>query len=101
MIDWQLVTDAARSIAIGCIFVGVGYMAKLMLDARHYARSTDWHTHAYGLGASYILFAIGCGLEMQSRLGTPATWRTPIFVAGGVIGLVSQVITRRALERRE
>jgi len=98
----QTMADIFRWIGIAEVFFSIGLMIRLMWRSREliggYPMGRKWRWHVWGLGIPWCLYALGVGLEMQSRLGTPLTWRTPIFVGAATIGLVGQVWTKRVLD---
>lgn len=85
--------EALRLIAIGELFLTVGFMLGLMTTAWQYIREHGlygWNYHIYGLGIPYCLFALGAAGELQLRLHSPATWRTPLYIITANIGFFSQ-----------
>lgn len=92
-------TDVFRFFAIAMIFVTIGSMIALMVEVEHFYRRINggrWAWHIFGLGVPYCLFALAAAGELQSRLGSPATWRTPLYVAAAAVGLVTQIWMRLA-----
>lgn len=92
--------DYIRWIAIIEIALSIGLMFSM------FARSPRWWRPDpffwLGMAASYTLYAVGSLIELQIRMGTPMTWRTPVLFVAASLGLFVQfTLTLRRPRRKE
>ncbi len=81
------VVDFLRLAALGEIFLSVGFMLALFVQAERYSRLP---LCLRALSLSYVLFALGTANEITLRFHHPATWRTPVALVAATAGLFSQ-----------
>lgn len=95
----DLLVDIMRSVAIAMIFVSIGFLLGWVYRV---ARREQLPWCVWGLAVSYVLYAVSAAIELQLRIGTHITWRTPLVVVAALVGALVQVCAyiTRPFERR-